>query len=222
MRYLPNWLKAENWAEIFTGSWEKSSVIGKSPVPPAQTLPQICSRPSKTPSDLGYWIPETLGGWRYGLAAQRARLWSSAVKGISQFTSPEPPRESNGVASPCFFLGASWSHFYCTNFYTLRILRFLCRLSLGSSCRGEERLRDELKQGLRKRLTEPLYCEERPRSLVPIVNLLLKYPELSGRDHKYPKFNISYITLLCSLSTRQAPKPSKVNVSTSVSNTSLI
>ena len=72
------------------------------------------------------------------------------------------------------------------------------------------------------RLPGTLDCEERPRSLVSIVNLLLEYPELSGRDHKYPKINISYITLLCSLSTRQAPKPSKVNVSTSGSNTSLI
>ena len=41
----------------------------------------------------------------------------------------------------------------------------------------------------------------------------------SGRDHKYSEINISYITLLCSLSTRQAPKPSRVNLSTSgVSN----
>ena len=37
-----------------------------------------------------------------------------------------------------------------------------------------------------------------------------------GHEHK--KNDISYITLLCSLSTRQAPKPSRVNLSTSFSN----
>ena len=43
---------------------------------------------------------------------------------------------------------------------------------------------------------------------------------MSGHDHKYIEMDISYITLLCSLSTLQAPKPSRVNLSTSFSNTS--